>query len=272
LIRTAHLFEELDGLLLDLLESLTPGEWDRPTVSPRWNVKQVAAHLLDTPLRRLSFVRDGCRPAAPPIRSDADLAAFVNEMNRQGVEVLARLSPRLLITFMEVATRELREYFATLDPEAPAAFSVSWAGERRSQNWFDVARELTERWHHQQQIREAVGKPGIMIRRLYHPVLETFLRALPHAYRDVRAPEATVVEIVVVGECGGAWRLERTGHGWLASREADLDPAATIAIPQEIAWKVFTKGMTPAEAAARSTIAGEADLALPALSMTAIVA
>src|SRR5688572_32295034 len=44
---------------------------------------------------------------------------------------------------------------------------------------FDTAREFTERWHHQQQIRLATNRPGIMTRELYYPVLDCFMRALP---------------------------------------------------------------------------------------------
>jgi hypothetical protein len=55
---------------------------------------------------------------------------------------------------------------------------LKMAGEARSLNWFDTARELTERWHHQEQIRFATNLPGIMTRDLYHPVLDCFLRGL----------------------------------------------------------------------------------------------
>ena len=48
----------------------------------------------------------------------------------------------------------------TLPSHGRAIFSVAWAGESESENWFDVARDYTERWHHQQQIRDAVGRPG----------------------------------------------------------------------------------------------------------------
>ena len=53
------------------------------------------------------------------------------------------------------------------------------------------AREFTERWVHQQQIRDAVGKPGLTERRWLHPVLDAFARALPHALRDHAAPGGT---------------------------------------------------------------------------------
>ena len=71
-----------------------------------------------------------------------------------------RLSPAVLISMMEVASREYAEFHQALDPMAEAEFSVSWAGEEKSLNWFDTARELTERWHHQQQIRLATNRPA----------------------------------------------------------------------------------------------------------------
>lgn len=37
---------------------------------------------------------------------------------------------------------------------------VSWASDGPVPLWFDMARELTERWVHQMQIREAVGRVG----------------------------------------------------------------------------------------------------------------
>jgi hypothetical protein len=40
-------------------------------------------------------------------------------------------------------------------------FSVARAGEEASLNWFNIAREYSERSLHQQQIREAVGAPGL---------------------------------------------------------------------------------------------------------------
>src|SRR5690348_9137597 len=47
-ILTAHLFPKVDGLLLELLRSLSPEDWEKQTVSGRWRVRDVAAHLLDT--------------------------------------------------------------------------------------------------------------------------------------------------------------------------------------------------------------------------------
>ena len=51
-ILTAHLFGPLNDELIALLLGLSPEEWNAPTVAGAWTVKVVAAHLLDTTLRR----------------------------------------------------------------------------------------------------------------------------------------------------------------------------------------------------------------------------
>lgn len=157
-----------------------------------------------------------------------------------------------------------------------APYGVSWAGEEKSANWFDTAREFTERWHHQQQIRLAVERPGvrgpgILTREFYYPVLDCFMRALPFTYRNVSAPAGTVVQITVSGECGGSWSLRRGKTGWaLTEREQDQPIAETI-IPQEIAWRIFTKGIDRASALSQVKASGDTALAHHVLSMVSIV-
>ena len=93
-ILTAPLLPVVETRLLELLRSLTRDEWELQTVAPAWKVKDVAAHLLDTQLRKLSRVRDGYA-AAPPRRftSSDDFLAFINRLNHEGVEMYRRLSP-----------------------------------------------------------------------------------------------------------------------------------------------------------------------------------
>lgn len=265
MIETARLFAPLDQKLLELLRSLTVEEWNTRTVAPAWTVRNVAAHLLDTALRRLSLGRDGFFTESP----DGDLVAFINRLNARGVETYGRLSPAVLISLTEVATRELRDHLVSLDPGAPALFGVSWAGEEQSLQWFDTAREYTERWHHQQQIRLAVNRHGIETRELYHPVLDCFLRGLPHCYRDVVAPSGTRIEVRILGEAGGIWNLCRTGNIWRLESGPTLPATSRVAIPQEIAWQIFTKGIARHEAERLVDIDGE--LGHHVLSLLAIV-
>ena len=271
-ILCAPLLRRVDDKLIELLRSLSASEWDAQTVAPRWKVRDVAAHLLDTVLRKLSIVRDSWCIDNVDIRSPQDIVTLVNRLNEEGVTVYRRLSPPVLIDMMKLACEQNAGFHESLDPFAPAAFGVSWAGEAKSLNWFDTARELTERWHHQQQIRLATDRPGIMTPELYHPVLDCFLRGLPHLYRDTEAPSGTVLRFEIAGECGGQWLLARENGGWQLVKELSAEPAARVTIPQEIAWRIFTKGIDRNSARAQIKIQGDSNLGNLVLELTAIVA
>jgi uncharacterized protein (TIGR03083 family) len=262
----------VDQELIHLLRSLTPAEWDIQTVARSWKVRDVAAHLLDTVLRKLSMARDGCYVEAVEIRSPQDLVTLVNRMNHEGVTVYRRISPAVLIDLMELACAQSARFHESLDPFAPAAFGVSWAGEDKSVNWFDTARELTERWHHQQQIRLATNQPGMMTPEIYHPVLDCFLRGLPFLYSNVAAPAGTVILVEISGECGGTWILSRGPAGWALANDCKGEIAAQVTVPQDLAWRVFTRGIDRDSAKSRIEIRGNRDLAERIVDLTAVVA
>ena len=270
-ILCAHLLRRVDEKLIDLLSSLTPREWDLQTVAPLWKVRDVAAHLLDTALRKLSIVRDSWYVEQVNIRSPGDLIAFINRLNREGVTVYRRLSPNVLIDMMKEACEQSARFHESLDPFAPAVFPVSWAGEEKSLNWFDTAREFTERWHHQQQIRFATNRPGIMTPELYHPVLDCFVRGMPHLYRDVDAPEGALLVLEVSGECGGQWFQRKEALGWGLVKSSDGKFAARVTVPQELAWRVFTKGIDRDSARTQVAFEGSRELGEKVLQLTAIV-
>ena len=269
----ADRFAPLGEALIDLLRSLRQEQWRRPTVCAAWSVHDIAAHLLDTACRRVSAGRDGwgLSPPAEALESYGGLVAFLNDLNAQWVTAARRLSPRLLTDFLAIVEPRLAEHFAALDPGS-AGIPVSWAGESESQAWFDVARELTERWHHQQQIRLAVGAPPLDDPDLSGPVLETFLRALPHRYRDVQAAAGAALVVRVEGRVPYAYTLRREGSGWALLAGEAADPDARIVIPEEPAWLLLTKGMAGGAARDRSTVAGDSRLADPFFGVVAVMA
>ncbi len=234
-------------------------------------MKDVVAHLLDTQLRRLAVSRHPSGSKTLPNTSDEELLSLVNRLNEEGVRKYGQLSPRELISRMEAASEETCEYLQALDPFAPALFPVSWAGEQESANWFDIAREFTERWHHQQQIRVAVERPGIMTRELYHPVLDCFMRALPYSYRTVSAHPGALAQFEVSGECGGKWFLYRHGDNWALNASPVGDQVSRTAIPQEIAWRIFTKGISRDAARDQVQVSGDSKVGLHILGMLSII-
>lgn len=276
-ILVGPLLGEVCGELHALLRTLTPEDWHRPTVSSRRQVRDIASHLLDGSLRRLSMQRDRYSLTPRPGESQApeSLLAFLNRLNAEWEQATRRLSPTVLIQLLELADRQFAVFMSSLDPYGPAIFPVAWAGEGASLNWFDVARDYTEKWHHTQQIFDAVGRDStIMNRRLYHPCLETLLRALPFTFRDVTAADGAAVTVEIMGEAGGVWRIIQQGAAW--SFAEDSGPSSTVVtISQADAWKVFTKRRSTAETLAafpKIQIQGDQQLGRTVLEMVSVMA
>jgi uncharacterized protein (TIGR03083 family) len=272
-IATLPLFAPLDDQLIRLLKTLGPGDWQKPTRAGSWTVKDVVSHLLDGNLRTISSVRDkftGDPPGA--ITSYKELVDYLNQLNANWVRATQRISPPLLIEWLEITGKEYYACLKSLDPFAPAAFPVDWAGEKESKNWFHIAREYTEKWHHQQQIREALNKPGIMTREFYYPMMDTFMRALPHTYRNREAPNNSLIKITVTGEQGGQWFLFKTNHQWKLTSEIQEQPSAEVAIDPVTAWQLFTKGIDREAALKRMELRGDVELGKPILDMVSVMA
>ena len=108
-------------------------------------------------------------------------------------------------------------------------------------------------------------------------MLDTLVRALPHAFRDTEAPEGTHVrlDITGVGAQGLAplqWSLVREDGRWSLFDSAPVQPAATIRMDGDTAWRLFTKGITKAEALARARIEGDSQLGEKVFDTVSIIA
>ncbi|HEX6911263.1 MAG TPA: maleylpyruvate isomerase N-terminal domain-containing protein [Longimicrobium sp.] len=270
-VETASLFAPLHEALIRLLRGLSPEDWERPA-TPRWRVRDVAAHLLDGDVRRLSAGRDGValRPDVP-IHGYDDLVSWLNRLNAEWVAVARRMSPAVLVSLLEATGPQVTAFLGSLDPDGPALYPVGWAGEEVSPNWMNVGRELTERWHHQQQIRDAVGRPGLTDGPWMRPVLALSMRALPRAYAGVHAAEGRSVVFHVKGDGGGTWSLRRAGAAW-ALDEGGVDGAAcTVRMDTDTAWRVLLHALPPDRARVRLDVNGDVALAPPFLDARAVM-
>lgn len=277
-ILVADLFLDVCGRLVELLRSLTPEEWQLSTASSRRTVKDIASHLLDGSLRRLSMQRDGYCPAdghSQPCEGEP-LMDFLNRLNEEWEVGTRRLSPNVLVDLIAWADVQLAELFQSLDPDGSAIFPVAWAGEEQSKNWMDIARDYTEKWHHTQQIFEATGHPStIMNRRLAHPCLDIFMRALTFTFRDVMAEDGSIVTVVITGDAGGRWHMQRGKIGWQQIAESSASPDATVTMDQETAWKLVTKRRSRElirQQFPAIQITGKESLGLPVLDMVSVMA
>jgi hypothetical protein len=196
---------------------------------------------------------------------------LINRRNAEWVEGAREISQTQLIEYLELTDKLMYQLFKSRAADEPAMIAVAWAGDSQSPHWFDVAREYTEKWHHQQHIREAVNQPGLKEIRWLFPALDTFMRALPHTYRTQTVPEGTAISFTIIGDAGGDWSLLRQTNTWeLFSGKTSA--VSSVYIEQDLAWRLFTNGVSQDEAKTQIKIEGEWALGAEILNMVSIMA
>jgi uncharacterized protein (TIGR03083 family) len=265
-----ELLPELVENLIPLLSELPAEEWTRPTACAGWSVKDVALHVLGIEMGSLSRRRDGHR-WGPCYEGWEEVVAGVNEWNEQWLAVARRISCKLLVDMLSLAGRQACDYYRSLDLYALGG-PVIWVGPEPVPVWLDVAREYTERWHHQQHIRDATGRPGLKEPRYLAPVLATFAWAMPRAMRGASGPEGTVVTLTVTGESAGKWSVRREGRAWKLYEGSTARPDTEVVLDEDCAWRLFTRGMSEDQARQQAKIVGDVALGNRLLDMVSIIA
>jgi uncharacterized protein (TIGR03083 family) len=262
------LFARQQAAFTAMLRGLDPAQWMMPTVCPGWDVKDVAAHVLGDHIGRLSRHRDGY--SALRLRDGEAFPAFLDRINGEWVTGARRLSPRLLIEQLQAAGAQVAEFWQTVDPAALGE-AVSWAGPERAPVWLDAARDFSEYWTHHQQICDAIGQAGLMSPGYVGPVIDTFMRALPHTLLNVTAPEGATLQMTVTGPGAGEWACTRGSGRWSLHRHQHPDPSAQIELDTDTAWRLCSRGITPEQAASHAGIRGDQQLAMAALQIVSII-
>lgn len=269
-IDTRPLFPHERHAMVHLLRALDPADWARPTVCPGWDVHDVAGHVLNDYMRRLSGSRD--RYGGAVFADNETLPTYLARTNEEFVRASRQLSPRLLIELLEQLGPQLDAVWAARDLETPADLNVSWAAtDIDSPAWLDIGRDYTEFWVHQQQVRDAVSVPGATEPELMAPVLEIFARALPYALRTHDRPEGTAVLLEVLGSAGGQWGAVWRGGRWQMAMPQE-ESAARVSMDQDTFWRLATRGITIEEARERSQESGDPDLTAAVTTLLAVIA
>jgi hypothetical protein len=151
-------------------------------------------------------------------------------------------------------------------------FPVSWAGEVESENWMDTGREYTERWHHQMQIRDAVGAPQLLLQpRWMTPLLNIAVCAWPPAYAGVAAPPETAVQFEVTGDTTGTWSIVAGDSSWEVRAGEGPVAACVIRTSADTAWRLLFNALTPEQIGERLSVTGDASLAVPLLRARSVI-
>jgi uncharacterized protein (TIGR03083 family) len=273
-VDTRSLMRTIRARLHELVDALTDDDWHRPTVCPGWNVADIVAHVIGDDLGRLSRTHDGVVLEPEP---DEDLPAFLDRINEEWVVAFRRLSPAVLVSLLGAGGAEVLALWDELALDAPTG-GVSWAGLEESPAWMDLARDTTEYWIHEQQIREAADRshhdPDEVI-----AVVGILSRGLPHALRHVEAADGASV-VVRADDLGVGWAVERRDGQWWwagAAEPGTAEPApaggpgvaAVVTASGQAYWRRWTRH--PAGTRDQFATTGDPAVAQAVLDHVAIV-
>lgn len=148
------LAQELDALDA-LLADLPAEDWDRATPCPGWDVRANVAHIIGTewmmagrPSPELPVDRD----AIPHVRND--IGAF----NEAWVLAHVGTDPAELLAMLREITPVRLAALRAMSPEGWAAESFTPAGPDAYGRFIRI--RVFDCWMHEQDIRDAVGRPG----------------------------------------------------------------------------------------------------------------
>jgi uncharacterized protein (TIGR03083 family) len=262
------LFRPRRQALVSLLRELSGPEWAGATICPGWSVKDIAAHVLGDDLGRLARTRDGYSGGGH--RDGETIAVFIDRLNSEWVTAARRLSPALLTDLLVTAGEQVADLWQQAEPDVLGE-AVSWAGPQPAPVWLDAARDFTEYWTHEQQIRDATGRPGPPEPAVAYTVLDTFMRALPYTLRETPAPDGTQVEVTVPDLPGASWTATRDGAGWSVRRGAGEPPDAQVTLAADTAWRLCTAGISEDRARELAALGGERRLGEAVLRIISII-
>lgn len=186
------------GVVDALLAELRPEDWDAPTPCPGWDVRAQVAHLIGTE----SMLEGIEAPVALDdiVRGDHvhnDIGAF----NEQWIAGLAEATPdELRQRFHAITTTRLAALDA-VDDEGWAKESFTPAGPDSYGRFMRI--RVMDTWMHEQDIRDAVGRPGHVEGPAVELVLDEMQAAMGFVVgKKAGAPSGSRVTLDLTGPSG----------------------------------------------------------------------
>ena len=217
---------------------------------------------------RLARTRDGHHAPGPAV--DESFEQYIDRLNQEWVVAARRLSPRLLVELLAHTGKQVRALWTGHELDEPSE-AVSWAGVDPAPLWLDIARDYTEYWIHQAQVREALDEPLLDDPRFLEPVVSTFLRSLPHALRDLAPEEGeATLTIEVTDLTPGDWHLRADPDGWrfvTAVGHADT----LVRWEADTVWRLGCRMIDPPTARARAHVDGDVEVGAVVCELLAVI-
>lgn len=260
-IDTRHLFKAIALDIIGLLKSVPPAKWNGKTCYPNWRVKDIIAHMLQTAMYRLSKQRDSYKLDSKGGTPEyTQLSGWIEDANERWVSCYTEVSPEVLLPMFEETELQLAELMEAQDLETPPFYKVAWADESIQFNWMDVAREYTERWHHQMQVREALGLPLLYDKKYFVPLLDILALSLPKWLSAYKPAVPADIVFTLSGELHYTIVLQRQAEGWTLTARGANRIAGHLQLSAEVFWKLLMRSISPEQAKADIQLEGDSKI------------
>jgi uncharacterized protein (TIGR03083 family) len=246
-----------------LCDDLTADQWIMPTECPGWSVFDNVAHMIGTE-RMLAGEQPATSEAAAEAAVDAPhVRNDIGKANEQWIAAYRGWDgPKLLDEFRAVTGRRLDVLRAmTTEQWDKEGFTPEGPGPYRQ--FMEI--RVFDCWYHDQDIREAVGRPGLM----EGPVADLSLGRIPPKAlgyvvgKKAGAPPGSVVAFVVEGsrEIAAAISVPPEGRAVLLAA-VPAEPAVRITTDRRTFARLAGGRWTGAHARAVGVVRVEGDVAL----------
>jgi uncharacterized protein (TIGR03083 family) len=248
----AVLDEQFDAILA-LTGDLDDGDWDRPTACPGWSVKDNVSHVVGTESMLLG--RDN-----PEVDLPDDLAHVRNDIgrfNEAWVQWYRPRPPADVVADLRQVIDERRRALAGMDQAAFDQESFTPAGPDTYGRFMRI--RVMDMWTHEQDIREAVGRPGHLDGRAPATALDEVSAALGYVVgKKAAAPAGSTVRIELTGPIARRIDIEVSDRARVVDALVG-EPTTTLRVPGDHFMRLVAgRGADPGK------VAVEGDAALGA--------
>lgn len=247
------LAEEWDALFA-LAGELAPDDWGRPTACPGWTVKDNVSHVLGTEAMLLG------RPTPDvDISHRAGLRNDIARFNELWVEAYRSRTPAEVVADLREIVGERRAQLDGMDQAAFDAESFTPAGPDTYGRFMRI--RVMDTWFHEQDIREAAGRPGHLQGLAPTTALGEVVSVLGYVVgKKAGAPPGSGVRFVLTGPMATTVDVEVGERARVVAALAG-EPTVTLTVPGERFLRMCGGRLPdPGGWAAEFEIAGDRDL------------
>jgi uncharacterized protein (TIGR03083 family) len=179
--------------IADLCRDLDDAKWDRVTDCPGWTVKDNVAHMIGTERMLMGEQANASAPDdAAHVRND------IGRANEQWVESYRAQPGRDVLAAFEAVTAQRLEQLRALTPEEWDKEGFTPEGPGPYRQFMSI--RVFDCWFHEQDIREALDRPGDLEGAVADLSIGRIERGLPYVVgKKAGAPQGTTVVFDVTG-------------------------------------------------------------------------